>query len=187
MSLKKNLTEQEAACYCVAYIIKEVQNAWPTIREDLKDYLGQKFVVQDEEKAAFDLALAAIALDLQAVGNLFPKDRAERIEKWVLKCIDTEDWGEYAVDEVKKYGEQFQEGIQNVDTGGDPLSAIAGRLLHRWLGKDIQNFDVEIAGKKTGIIDPLLLTTVSGMLVGFAGTWKGLKDNFKIIEGQYAA
>ena len=184
MSLvKKKLTEQEAASQFVLYIMKEAQNVWPTIYKNLKDSFKEKFVVEDEKMAAFDLALAAIAQDLQAVKNLFPKDQAERIGKWVLKYIDTEDWGEYAVDEVKKYGEKFQKDIQNINAGGDPLSAIPAHLLQRWLGKNIQNFDVEMNGKKTGIISPVLLMTVSNTLTAFLGTWKRLKDDFKIIEG----
>jgi len=184
MSLfKKKLTEQEAASHFVLYITKEAQGAWPAIYKSLQDSFKDKFVVEDEIMAAFDLALAAIAQDLQAVKNLFPKDQAERIEKWVLKCIDTEDWGEYAVSEVKKYGEKFQKDIQNINTGGDPLSAIPARLLQRWLGKNIQNFDVEMNGKKTGIISPVLLMMVSSMLAAFLGTWKKLKDDFNLIEG----
>lgn len=181
---KKKLTEQEAATQFVMYIVKEAQAAWPTIYKNLKDTFKEKFIVEDETMAAFDLALAAIAQDLQAVKNLFPKDQGERIEKWVLKCIDTEGWGEYAIDEVKKYGEKFQKAIEDINAGGDPLSAIPARLLHRWLGKNIKNFDVEINGKKTGIIDPILLMMVSGTLAAFPGIWKRLKDNFKIVEGE---
>ena len=184
MSLfKKKLTEQEAASHFVLYIIKEAQDAWPTIHKSLVDSFKEKFVVEDEKMAAFDLALAAIAQDLQAVKNLFPKDQAERIEKWVLKCIDTEDYGEYAVDEVKKYGEKFQKDVQNISTGGDPLSAIPARLLQRWLGKNIQNFDVEMGGKKTGIISPVLLMMISSTLAAFLGSWKKLKDDFNLVEG----
>ncbi len=184
MSLfKKKLTEQEAASHFVLYIIKEAQEAWPTIHKSLTDSFKEKFVVEDEKMAAFDLALAAIAQDLQAVKNLFPKDQAERIEKWVLKCIDTDDYGEYAVDEVRKYGEKFQKDVQNISAGGDPLSAIPARLLQRWLGKNIQNFDVEMNGKKTGIISPVLLMMVSSTLAAFLGSWKKLKDDFNLIEG----
>ncbi len=184
MSLfKKKLTEQEAASHFVLYITKEAQGAWPAIYKSLQGSFKDKFVVEDETMAAFDLALAAIAQDLQAVNNLFPKDQAERIEKWVLKCIDTEDWGEYAIGEVKKYGEKFQKDVQNINAGGDPLSAIPAHLLQRWLGKNIQNFDVEMNGKKTGIISPVLLVMVSSMLTAFLGTWKKLKDDFNLIEG----
>jgi hypothetical protein len=180
---KKKLTEQEAASHFVLYIIKEAQNAWPTIHKNFKDSFREKFIVEDEKMAVFDLALAAIALDLQAVKNLFPKDQAVRIEKWVLKCIDTEDWGEYAVDEVKKYGEKFQKYIQNISAGGDPLSAISARLLQRWLGNNIKNFDVEINGNKTGIISPILLIEVSSIFTYLHGNWKRLKDNFRVVEG----
>lgn len=184
MSLfKKKLTEQEAASHFILNIMKEAQSAWPEIYKSLKDSFKEKFVVEDEKMAAFDLALAAIAQDLQAVKNLFPKDQAERIEKWVFKCIDTKDYGEYAVDEVKKYEEKFQIDIQNINTGGDPLSAIPARLLQRWLGKNIQNFDVEMNGKKTGVISPVLLMMISSTLVAFLGTWKKIKDNFNLIEG----
>ncbi len=184
MSLfKKKLTEQEAASHFVLYITKEAQGAWPAIYKSLQDSFKDKFVVEDEIMAAFDLALAAIAQDLQAVKNLFPKDQAGRIEKWVLKCVDTEDWGKYAVGEVKKYGEKFQKDIRNINAGGDPLSAIPARLLQRWLGKNIQNFDVEMNGKKTGIISPVLLMMVSSVFTAFLGTWKKLKDDFNLIEG----
>ncbi|OHA35350.1 MAG: hypothetical protein A3H73_03420 [Candidatus Taylorbacteria bacterium RIFCSPLOWO2_02_FULL_50_120] len=179
---KEKVTEEEAASHFVLYIIKEAQDAWPTIHKNLKDCFKDEFVVEDEKMAAFDLALAATAQDLQAVKNLFPKDQAERIEKWVLKCIDTKDWGEYAVDEVKKYGEKFQKDIQNIKAGGDPLSAIPARLLQRWLGKNIQNFNVEMNGKKTGIIDPILLQSVSVVLTAFLGNWKRLGNDFNLIE-----
>lgn len=179
MSLfKKRLTEPEAASFFVQNITKEVQKTWPDIYHSLIKFEG-KFVVENENKAVFDLVLAAIAQDLQSVKNLFPKDQADRIEKWIFKCIDTEEYGEYAVNEVKKYGERFQEEIQNIEAGGDPLSAIPGRLLQRWLGRNIHNFTV----KETGIVSPLLLMMVQAIVNSFIGIWKTIKDNFKLVEG----
>lgn len=100
-----------------------------TINLSKKNYKA-KFVVEDEKTAAFDLFLSATTLDLQAVKNLFSNDQAERIEKWVFKIIDTKDWGEYAIDEVKKYDEEFQKGLQNINEGtGGPLSAVTARLV----------------------------------------------------------
>ncbi len=179
---KKKLTEQKAASQFVLYIMKEAQDVWPTIYKSLKDSFKEKFVIENETMATFDLALAAIAQGLQAVKNLFSTEQAGRIEKGVLKLIDSEDWGKYAVNEVKKYGEEFQNEIQNVEIGGDPLSAIPGHLLHRWLGENIRNFDVEVNGKKTGVINPLLLMMVSSTLIASLGTWKRLKAKFKLVE-----
>ena len=134
--------------------------------------------------AAFDLALAAIAQDLQTVKNLFPQEQAERIEKCVLKDIDIEGLGEYAIDEVKKYGERIQTDIQNISAGSDPISAIPARLLQRWLGKNIQNFVLdEISDEKTGVINPIILSMIIEVFFAFLGYWKKLKDNFNIVEG----
>ncbi|HOK34903.1 MAG TPA: hypothetical protein PLB19_02065 [Candidatus Paceibacterota bacterium] len=41
---------------------------------------------------------------------------------------------------------------------------------------------MEINGKKTRIINPLLIMMVSSILAAFLGTWKKLKDNFNIVE-----
>ncbi len=173
---KLTFTEKEAAGHFVRYITEKVQNEWHGIKNSLINF-EKGFVFENEHMAAFDLALAAIAQELQALRNLYPQDQADRIEKWVLTFIDAGEIGEYAVNEVKKYGENFQKEIQNIETGGDPLSAIPGRLLQRWLGGNIHNFKV----KGTGIVNPVLLMMVQAILNDFVGIWKATKDNFKII------
>lgn len=173
----KKLTEQEAVSYFILSVIKEAQDKWPTIHKALIDSFKDKFVVEDEKRAPFDLALAAIAQDLQAVQNLFPKDQAERIEKSVLKCVDMEGWGKYPSDEIKKYRDEFQHVLQNIKTDGDPLMSIPEHLLQQWLGKNIQNFKMEIGGEKTGFIEPLILSMIFVTLSGFSPIWKKLKDN----------
>lgn len=175
MSLfKKKLTEQEAASHFVIYITKKVQGAWPGVYKSLQDSFGDKFVVEDEIMASYDLALAAIAENLQAVKNVFPKDQAERIEKWVSKVFDAGDWREYSVDEIKKYGEKFRE---------NPLGAVSSRLLCRWLGNNIRNFEVEFLGKKTGTINQLLVMMTAEIISNFIFLWEKLKDDFDIVEG----
>lgn len=186
---KKKLTEQEAALHFIGSIMSEASSAWPTICEELKDIFQEEFVLEREKMANLDLSLAAIALDLQAIKNLFPNIQAERIEKWVYECFNTGDWGEYAVEEVKKYGKEFQEHTPNMYVGTNPLSAVSARLLHRWLGENIHNFEIDMGdfgnGEKTGIvsISPQLQMMVDSFLIGFIGNWKRIKDNFKLIEG----
>lgn len=182
---QKTSTEQEAAALFVVSILRETQHAWPTVYSNLKESREEKFVLEDESMAVFDLGLAAIAQDLQAVKNLFPSEQADRIEKWVLtwvlKCFDTHDWGDYAVDEVKKYGAEFQKESR---IGAEfALGAIPGRLLHRWLCKGIKNLEGEIGGEKTGFIDTMLMAEVTNQVIGFSGIWKRFKDDFDLVEG----
>lgn len=183
MSLfKKEITESEAAAYVVGAILKEAQDVWPRLYSALQNIDKDKFVVEDETMASFDLALAIIAQEQQAVYNLFPKDQAERIDKWVLHCIDTKDWGEYALGEVNAYGEKVRNALQNVNSGGDPLSAIPARLLHRWVGKSIHKFDLEVDGTKTGIINPFHLTMLAAQFHALTGKWKAIQERYDLIE-----
>jgi hypothetical protein len=183
--LKKALTEQEAAALFVVSMLRGTQHAWPTVFKTLKELREEKFLVEDQSKAALDLGLAAIAQGLQAVKNLFPIDQSARIEKlvltWVFKCMDTKDRGDYAVGEVKEYGAAFQKESK---IGPEfALGAIPGRLLHRWLGEGINDFEGEIGGKKTGLIDVMLMAETTNVVIGFSGTWKQFKDKFKLVEG----
>lgn len=186
---KKKLTEQEAALHFIGSIMIEAPSAWKAIYEDLKNTFPDQFILEREKRANFDLSLAAIALDLQAVRNLFPVIQTERIEKWVYECCNTGDWGEYAVAEVREYGKVFQEHTPNMYVGTFPVSAVSARLLRRWLGENIHNFEIDMgdfgSGGKTGIVslDVQLQMMVDPLLMGFIGRWKGIKDNFKLIEG----
>lgn len=184
---KKKLTEQEAASLFVLYLTKEAQDAWPTIKKSLEDAFKERFTLtEDDMMASYDLALAVIAQDLQALKNLFSKDQAERIEKWVLKCLDTKDWGEYAIPEVKKYTDAFQKCLNNIEQYGNPINVIPILLLYKWLGKNIDNLEVKINGKKTGFFDPIIVGMVTDILIRqFSGTWKKviITGNVELVEG----
>jgi hypothetical protein len=187
---KPILTEQEAAAVLVGSSFRNTQHEWPTVYNALKEFREEKFVVGDESRAAFDLGLAAIALDIQAVKNLFPVEQANRIENWVLTWVwnfaDTNGRGGYAVDEVKKYGVAFQKESR---IGAEfALGAIPGRLLQRWLGETIKNFESEIGGKKSGFIDTMLMSEATSVSIGFSGLWKALADKYELVDGapQYA-
>ena len=179
---KSVITELKAAAQSNEQVLRRAQAEWPAIYQRFRVTLGDRFRVGNEQMAPFDLALAAIALDLQAIKNLFPADQAKRIEGWVEKLLDTREWGEYAISEVRAYGRQFQKEVETVEKGGDPISAIPTRLLRRWLGDDIRRFDVEMGSKKTGFIDPILVCMAVETLMPFAGTWKSIRDQYELVE-----
>lgn len=175
---KRKITEQEAASHFIRSIMDEASSAWPSILEELKNTFQEQFVLEDEKMANLDLSLAAISLDLEAIKNLFTNIQAERIEKWVYEYFKGKDWREYAVDEIKKYGKEFQEHTPNMYVGTNPLSAVSARLLSRWLGENIHNFEIDMGdfdnGEKTGIvsISPQMQMMVDLLLAGFIGKWK---------------
>ncbi len=177
---KKKITEQEAAAHFVLSVMERTRDMWPNIYDDLRNSYGDRVTIGDQTMAAFDLALAVLSQEIQALRNLFPKDQSERLRKWVLACIDSTEYGEYAKNEVKEYDESFQQSLKNAE---NPLDAISIRLLHRWLGRNVKNFEIRIGSEKTGIIDPLLVMRVRGILVTFTRTWETIKENFKLLQG----
>lgn len=146
------------------------------------DAVGDKFLVENERIAAFDLALAATALNLQAVRNLFSAEQASRIEGWVEKLIDSKEWGEYAIGEVKAYGEIFQRDVANIKMGADPFTSIPARLLQRWLGNGVRDFEIKTESKNTGGTSPIMLAIAVDALMPFVGTWKAIKDQYELAK-----
>lgn len=186
---KKTLTEQETGTNCSLFVLKESKEAWPTILKNFKDMFKEKFVIEDEIMASFDLALAAIVVNLQAVRNIFSQEQSSRIEKWILKCIDTKDYGEYALSEIKKYDEMFKKSKTDINNstspfyGSNPIDIVSICLLYKWLGKSIRTFEVVIGAKNTGVIDPILVDVTSNTLMPFLINWKKIKEDFDVIEG----
>lgn len=186
---KKQLTEQMVAAEFNLYIMGETQKNWKEIYNTYKKTYGDKFTVTDEIMAPYDLALASIAENIQVVNNVFPKEQAERIKKWILKLVDTEDYGEYSLGEIKKYEDMF---IKSVDdnarqsgsfNGINPLAIITTCLLNQWLGDSFRDFDVVVNGKKTGVVDPILMDLTNHILMTYIYDWKKIKENFDLVEG----
>jgi CheY-like chemotaxis protein len=185
---KPIITEQEAVVSYLQGSLQAAQSKWPDIRDNLKATFGDRFVVKDEIVAPYDLYLAIIAMDLQALPNLFPIEQAKRIEHFALKCLGRiEERGTYSVEEVQAYSSLFQDELRNIKRTGDPIAVIPARLLHRWLGEGIWKCESIRDGKGTGIIDPLLLGMTLNNLAIFCGFWKGAKDQFEIVEKPYQA
>ena len=177
---KIEITEQEAALHFVRAQIEQARETWPIIYQNIKNHHGEDFKIKDEESALFDLALAAIALDLQAVKNIFQEERASRIKTWVYKSIEFDDWELDVHNELNEYTKVYENAILTIESGGSPHTAIPGRLAHRWLGENIRKFEIEINEKKTGAISPLLIMDISITLSTFIGKWKKLSSKYKL-------
>lgn len=175
------MTEREAALHFVHVQILQAKETWPIIYQNIKNHHGEDFNIENEDSALFDLALAAIALDLQAVKNIFQVEQASRIKNWVYKSIEFDDWELDVHNELNEYTKVYENAILAIESGGNPLTAIPGRLAHRWLGENIRKFEIEINEKKTGAISPLLIMDISSALSTFIGKWKKLSNRYKLI------
>jgi len=183
--MKKEITEQEATARFMLETFQGVQANWQGIYSSLREWFKDDFVLDDEEMAKFDFALAVIALNIRPIKNLFQQAQAERLKRKIvdqLSLMNKETMGGYALEEVTAYEKELEVDIERLRSGENPLSAMAARLLSRWLGEGIEKFKVEMNGKKTGFISPLMVLAITEKVVGFVGFWKAIKENFDLIE-----
>lgn len=171
------ISEMTAAALSNETILKRAVEEWPSIYRTFRETFGDKFQVEDERMAMFDLGLAATALDMRAVWNLFPNDQAKRIATWVEKLLDSKEWGEYALEELRCYSGDFQAEMERAQHPGY-LGGLSTRLLHRWLGDGATEFQV----KETGELLILLVVLGDLTLSSFAGTWKAIRDQYEMME-----
>lgn len=182
--MKTEMTEQEAVGRFILDILQGIKVKWPEITASFAELFKDK-VVLDEVMAMYDFTLAAIALNIKPIDNLFPKPQAERINKLItnhLSQINKETMGTYALDEVMGYRKELEIPLEKIKGGENPLEAMSVRLLGRWLGDDLGRFEVEFNGKKTGYISPLLVMLLTEKIIAFLGFWKRISENYNLIE-----
>lgn len=163
----------EAASRVVTHTLKDIEAAWPEIHRTLREEYGPDFRVRDDRLSGFDLALAVIALDSQAIGNLFPPELAERLTAWTRHLLNSPEWGEYTLREFDAYMEAFREGLE-APNPRDSIGNVAARLVQRWLGPNVKHFEQVIKGQRTGFL---------GVLTPSSGRWSQLAKEFEVVEG----
>jgi hypothetical protein len=183
---KHKLTEQDAALTFVSHLAKVVREGWPAIYHSLRSIddnirPGKPiFTVDDEQWASFDLYLAVAATDMQSVKDLFPGEQGERIRSWILRIVAAQEQAAYAAAEMSEYSQIFERSLKIPE---DPIDVISVRLLHKWLGESIANYEVVVEGSGTAVVSPLLVTGVNQVIVRFCGTWKSLKERYNLVQG----
>jgi hypothetical protein len=162
--------------------MSRIQRDWPAIYDALRKSRGPEFQLYDDRMAGFDLFLAVIALDTRALWNLFPSEQAARLYRWVIRCNDSPEYGEYVATELAAYAHAWDDALATRGAR-EALDAITARLLHRWLGSRIRAFEPEVDGRRTGFIEPLLVMEVSAILAGYIGVWKAIAAECRVVKG----
>lgn len=181
---KQKIKEIEAATEVVQFTIRVADKEWPSISKSLQDMFKEKFVIENESTASLDFLLALISIGLQSTKNIFTKDRAQRLSEYVTFCFDTDGYGEYAKKELEQYQKAFE---RYKETKNYPHDEVAARLLHRLLGKNIHNITVTFGEKKTDVLSPFVVSTLSSMLLHLLAPnpWKIIHDQYELVESDF--
>ncbi len=159
---KEKLSEVEAAGQFVISMVKPIQQEWSGVAAELTQMLQLKQPISTDRYAAFEFALAVIALEIQALPNLLSAAQADRIREHVLGCISSPDLGSYPRDAIDEYQTAWNQSMQQ---GEPPFGGIASLFFDKLGCQSI----VELEHAK--FKDPLLLIALSGKVITFGGGW----------------
>jgi hypothetical protein len=153
---KEKLSEVEAAGQFVISMVKPIQKEWSGIAAELTQMLQLKQPISTDRYAAFEFALAVIALEIQALPNLLPATQAGRIREHVLGCISSPDLGSYPREAIHEYQNAWNKSTQE---------GVASVLFDKLGCQSI----VELGQAR--FKDPLLLIALSERVLTFGGGW----------------
>jgi hypothetical protein len=121
---RKQYTEKAISADFIRAVFDDAADFLPNICSSIEGLFGT-FQLADRKRAVQDVAATLLALELQALPNLFPKAQANRLRSQVLDYI-TSKYGEYAAVEVRAYEEIFR---GELEARMNPVERISERLL----------------------------------------------------------
>ena len=170
---KKKLSEIESAGQFVLMVTRNSQQYWPTFAKDLNSISQAENPIPDNQQAAFEFVLAVIAIQIQALPNLFPSDQASRIRECVMRCISSPELGVYPRETIQEYQNAWDQSLKH---NVPPFDGIASILFDKLGCRD----SVKISS--VSFKSPILLMALSEKVVTFGGPWwKTVSQQYKLV------
>lgn len=170
---KPKLREGEVAALFVRTLLQETLAAWPTLVGQWRELLQVELRKLDSKWAEFEFGMACIAIQAQAIVNLFPKEQAARLSAAVLAVLDAPDLASAGLEAYSVYSAAWTDALQ---ANTRPHDAIAAVFFDRVGLRDA----VDVAGVK--FKDPLLLIVLSSSMVTLGGAWwKTVASKYELV------
>lgn len=183
---RRRITESEAVKMVTEHLATAAIEAWPKLRSSFQDFAPVQLPAIDEEQASLDLLLAATALDMQAIPNLFPADQAERLIELTFLFGRSLRHDDYGVHELMAYIDLYQDELARSQNNPlEAIEAVCWRLLRRWYGNkpDVLQVDLDeygLGNQKNAFFADYVVEAL--MNPSFVGTWKTLNGTFIIAQ-----
>lgn len=159
--------EEQIALGCAVTIFSRVHFQWPHTYAGLKQILGPKFALAEGVDGPGILALAAIALQLQATPNVFPETVSTCIQHYLFQFLEKPEY----IREIKMFIAAFE---RDVLMQGEQLESVSHRLLGGWVQEKIWDFEAIVDGQRLGVLDAIALQGVKAAISDamFVWSWK---------------
>lgn len=156
------ITEVEVAGYFTITILRNAQEHWSSISNELNQLFPNNKPISDDQYACFEFALAVIATQMQALPNLLSKEQSSRIRERILEGISSPELGSYPREAIAEYQEAWD---MSLDQAEPAYFGIASVLFDKLECEDTTKMG-EVVFKS-----PLLLMALSEKIICFDGAW----------------
>lgn len=173
--MEQQISEKEAAQLFCYSMIRQVRESWDGIISELRAFPnGSSLAGLDEERAQWEFLLAAMALDLGGLGNLFPRDQADRLFELSVECLGMEQ-RDYCLAAISEYNKRYDE---DQTAGMNPMLAIGEILCGRWGLPGVQPYQ---SGELFIAEDQILAGALSVAMSSLLGLWKRIKLTYSMV------
>lgn len=170
---KQTVSENEAAGLFLVGLLRDVQQAWPSIATALQEFAIPDAFDPEDKEAAFEFALAVVAVQIQAIPKLFPGEQADRIMKHCLECMCGPDLGSYPKLALEEYQSAWDRDAEFLEP---PVYGVASVLYDK-----LECSSTCQVGSTT-YKDPVLLTALAHSIISVGGSrWKDLALSHEIV------
>jgi hypothetical protein len=170
---KEVLPENEAAALFVIDLLRDVRLTWPSITAKLQELPGCDKLNPEDMDAAFEFALAVVAVQIQAIPSFYTTEQAARLRKLCVDGLCGPDLGTYPKETLEEYQSAWDHDTECVDF---PVHGMASVLYDK-----LECSSTCHVGSVT-YKDPILLMLLAECLVSTGGTrWKRLAQHYEIV------
>lgn len=175
---KPRISESEAARRFVTAILHGVRQHWSKVSEQFRSMMHVSTKL-DTPWATLEFALAAIAVQMQALENLLPQEQAGRIRGNVVtylagaELFSEAEVANVAANAVESYGSAFKQAI---DADEPPFGNVAATFCDRI---QLGSSDVPTVGE---FYSPLFLMALGGAITTtYLGWWKRFLATHRLV------
>lgn len=172
---KKKIAEHQATGAFVASILQSAREAWPSVADQLQPFIDQEISLPDDDVwAPFEIGMATLAVESQAIFHLLPKDQADRVTVLIHRCIDSPELKGVGKMRFDNYCQLWRDSVEAAEI---PFNGIASLLYDRLGLKSTTNLGSAM------VKSPLTLMMLGDIVMRIGnGWWKRFLGDYKLLD-----
>jgi hypothetical protein len=168
------VSDAAAAALFVREVLKKVQASLPHALNSLRALANERdWTTLNNVQSQFEVAIAVMAVEAQALANLLPINQAERVHSAIAMCLKNPELDDAGLHAFAAYDRAWKRGLAN---GEPPFDEVASEVFDRL------SLTTCVTMSNGTFKSPPVLTAIATCVVTLGGAWwKHFLTKHKII------